>query len=131
MGGRSGMGGGRGGDGDRGGMRERMQPAEELEIEQSATDVVIRDKRSGETRLKTDGSRQSVAAFSDRDATVIAKWKGDKLVVTSEVEEGPSTKDVYARTTDGAQLIDTRTMSGRNGRFSMKLKLVYDRDATQ
>lgn len=108
-----------------------MKPPAAIEIQQSASEIVIRDDRAGESHYRPDGSKQRVPAFGDRDADVVAKWKSDKLVITSDVDEGPSIRDVYEIKGDGHQLIDTRTVSGRNGRFSLKLRLVYDLDTVQ
>ena len=108
-----------------------MKPPAALEIQQNASEIVIRDDRAGENHYIPDGSKQRVPAFGDRDADVVARWKSDKLVITSDVDGGISSRDVYEIKSNGRQLIDTRTLSGRTGRFSLKRRLVYDLDIIQ
>ncbi len=131
-GGRSGHGGVPGGGGPSGNrpgamgggaMSQRMQlpmAAKQMDIQQSAQDLLIESENVSTRYVYGQKSAVSIPrGTADRQAG----WKGKTFVVETKAPEGPSTVQRYALNPEG-QLIVTTEVSGRGP--SLKLQQVYE-----
>jgi hypothetical protein len=134
-GGMGGPGGGSGGRGGTGGppvaggagdpreaMRAILEPAEELSITQSESEIVVDEKFGRMRRLHPDGKRYK----TDNGAAEIKSfWKDGKLVVETKRARGASATETWERVPDGSRLIvNVRLEGGVGPRFA--LKRIYD-----
>jgi hypothetical protein len=128
MGGRGGgpMGpppGGTGDDDARESMRAIFEPAEELAVSQSGTEIAI-DERFGRTRrLHPDGKKYK----TDNGASEIkTSWKEGKLLVETKPTRGGGVVETWELVPDRSRIIVMVKMEGGFGP-RVELKRIYDR----
>jgi hypothetical protein len=116
--------GGMGGDGDpREAMRALFEPAEELAIAQSGTEISIDEKFGRTRRLHPDGKKYK----TDNGASDIkASWKEGRLVVETKPSRGGGVLETWELVPDGSRVIVNVKMQGGSGP-SVELKRIYDR----
>jgi len=119
-GGPPGMGGA---DDPREAMRAVFEPAEELVIAQSESEIAVDEKFGRLRRLHPDGRKYK----TDNGATDIkAFWKEGKLVVEAKRARGQSVTETWERVPDGSRLIvNVRLEGGVSPK--LELKRIYDR----
>ncbi len=128
MGGRGGapMGpppGGLGDDDARESMRAIFEPAEELTIEQGASEVTIDEKFGRMRRLHPDGKKYK----TDNGASEIkTSWKEGNLLVETKGTPGGGVVETWELVPDRSRIIVTVKMEGGFGP-SVVLKRIYDR----
>ena len=128
MGGRGGgpMGpppGGLGDDDTRESMRAILEPAEELTIEQGASEVTIDERFGRMRRLHPDGKKYK----TDNGASDIkTSWKEGKLLVETKPARGGSVIETWELVPDASRIIVNVKMEGGFGP-GLTLKRVYDR----
>ena len=121
-GGRMGPPPGTGGDDDsREAMRAIMEPAEELAIAQTGTEIAVDEKFGRTRRLHPDGKKYK----TDNGASEIKSyWKEGRLVVETKRARGSSI-ETWERVPDGSRLIVTVRLEGGPG-GKLELKRIYD-----
>lgn len=128
MGGRGGgpMGpppGGMGGDDARESMRAIFEPAEELAVTQSGTEIAIDEKFGRTRRLHPDGKKYK----TDNGASEIkTSWKEGKLLVETKGGRGGGVAETWELVPDRSRIIVMVKMEGGFGP-SVTLKRIYDR----
>lgn len=116
--------GGMGGEDDpRQAMRAIMEPAEELTIAQTETEIAV-EERFGQTRhLHPDGKKYK----TDNGASELkASWKEGKLLVETRRTRGGRVIETWELVPDGSRLIVNIRIEGGFG-SSVPLKRIYDR----
>ena len=116
--------GGMGGDDDpREAMRAVFEPAEELVIEQTETEITVEEKFAETRHLHPDGKKYK----TDNGASEIkASWKEGQLVIETKRSRGGRVVETWERIPDGSRLIVNVKMEGGFGP-GLALKRVYDR----
>jgi len=116
--------GGMGGDDDpREAMRAIMEPAEELVIGQTETEIAVDEKFGRTRRLHPDGKKYK----TDNGASEIkTTWKDGKLLVETKRVRGGSVLETWQLLPDGTRLIVNVKMEGGFGP-GVTLKRIYDR----
>ena len=116
--------GGMGGDGDpREAMRAIFEPAEELVIDQTATEIAVDEKFGRTRRFHPDGKKYK----TDNGASEIrTSWKEGKLLVETKRNRGGSVLESWELVPDGSRIILNVRMQGTFGPAT-ELKRVYDR----
>ena len=131
MGGPGGGGGGRmgpppgmgGDDGSREAMRAILEPAEELAIAQTGTEIAVDEKFGRTRRLHPDGKKYK----TDNGASEIkTSWKDGRLLVETKGSRGGGVVETWEVSPDGSRLIVNVKMQGGFGP-SVELKRIYDR----
>jgi hypothetical protein len=138
IGGRGGFGGGRGGfggrrqrgegSGDEGGRRgpERFDSGSEtLTIDQSATEITIRDADDAIRTLATDGKKVKTKTPRGDEVETSARWKDSKLVVEQNLPRGGRRTETYERASDSSRLYVTVSIEP-SGRPPVTARRVYD-----
>jgi hypothetical protein len=113
-----------GGDDDpREAMRAIMEPAEELVIAQTETEIAVEEKFAETRHLHPDGKKYK----TDNGASEIkASWKQGQLVIETKRSRGGRVVETWERIPDGSRLIVNVKMEGGFGP-GLALKRVYDR----
>ena len=116
--------GGMGGDDDpREAMRAILEPAEELTIAQTETEIAVEEKFAETRHLHPDGKKYK----TDNGASEIkAWWKEGKLVVETKRARGGSVIETWELVPDASRIIVNVKMEGGFGP-GLTLKRVYDR----
>jgi hypothetical protein len=116
--------GGTGGDGDpREAMRAIFEPAEELAISGTGTEIAIDEKFGRMRRLHPDGKKYK----TDNGASDIkTSWKEGKLLVETKPSRGGGVVETWELVPDGSRLIVNFKTQGGFGP-GVELKRVYDR----
>jgi hypothetical protein len=127
MGGRGGALGpppGGSGDGDaREAMRAIFEPAEELAVSQTSTEIAIDEKFGRTRRLHPDGKKYK----TDNGASEVkSAWKEGKLVVETRRDRGTGVVETWELVPDASRIIVSVKMQGGFGP-SVTLKRIYDR----
>jgi hypothetical protein len=123
-GGGGGMGGpgGGGADGPREAMRALFEPAEELTVTQSESEIAIDEKFGRLRRLHPDGKKYKT---DNGTAEIKSYWKDGKLVVETKRNRGASAIETWERVPDGSRLIVSVRLEGGLGP-RLELKRIYD-----
>jgi hypothetical protein len=128
-GGRSGPGGGMGGPPGTGGaddpreaMRAVFEPAEELTVTQSESEIAVDEKFGRLRRLHPDGKKYKT---DNGTAEIKSYWKDGKLVVETKRNRGASAIETWERVPDGSRLIVSVRLEGGPGP-KLELKRIYD-----
>jgi hypothetical protein len=140
MGPRGGMGGPSGGMGGPGGrgrppgagaggdpreaMRAVLEPAEELSIAQSESEIAVDEQYGRMRRLHPDGRTYKT---DNGAAEIKSYWKDGKLLVETKRARG-SVLETWERVPDGSRLIVSVRLEGGPG-GKLELKRIYDRAA--
>jgi hypothetical protein len=104
-------------------MRGIIEPAEELTITQSGSEIVV-DEKFGRTRhLHPDGKKYKT---DNGAAEMKTSWKEGKLVVETKSGRGGSVAETWEAAPDGSQLTVNVRLEGGFGP-SVTLKRVYGR----
>ena len=128
MGGRGGQmgsppGGMDGGDDARESMRAIFEPAEELAVTQSGTEVAVDEKFGRMRRLHPDGKKYK----TDNGASEIkTSWKEGKLLVETKRARGGGVVETWELVPDRSRIIVMVKMEGGFGP-RVELKRIYDR----
>ncbi len=134
MGGRGGGMGGRGGgmgappgmggaDDPREAMRAILEPAEELLIVQSETEIAVDEKFGRMRRLHPDGKKYKTDNGASERKT---SWKDGKLLVETKRARGGSVIETWEVVPNGSRLIVNLRLEGGPGP-RIELKRIYDR----
>ncbi len=132
MGGRGGMGrggamgpppGGMDDDDATGSMHAIFEPAEEIAVTQTATEVSV-DERYGRTRrLHPDGKKYKTENGTSEIKTA---WKEGRLVVETKRDRGTAVTETWELVPGGSRIIVNVKLQGGFGP-AVELKRVYDR----
>jgi hypothetical protein len=124
-GGRTGPPPGMGGDDDdsRESMRAIFEPAEELAITQSGTEIGVDEKYGRTRRLHPDGKKYKT---DNGTSEIKTSWKEGKLLVETRRERGGGVVETWELVPDGSRLILNVKMEGGFGP-AVTLKRIYDR----
>ena len=116
--------GGMGGDDDpREAMRGILEPAEELTIAQTETEIAVEEKFAETRHFHPDGKKYK----TDNGASEIkVSWKEGKLVVETKRARGGSVIETWGLVPDASRIIVNVKMEGGFGP-GLTLKRVYDR----
>jgi hypothetical protein len=116
--------GGMGGDDDRReSMRALFEPAEEVAVTQTATEIAVDEKYGRTRRLHADRKKYK----TDNGASEIkTSWKGGKLLVETKRVRGGSIVETWELVPDRSRMIVNVKMEGGLGP-SVTLKRIYDR----
>jgi hypothetical protein len=134
-----GMGGSGGGMGGRGGpmgpsagmgdddaresMRAIFEPAEEIAVTQTGTEVSIDEKYGRTRRLHPDGKKYKT---DNGTSEVKTSWKEGKLVVETKRDRGMGVIETWELVPDASRIIVNVKMQGGFGP-TVTLKRIYDR----
>ncbi len=114
---------GMGDDDARESMRAIFEPAEELAVTQTGTEVAIDEKFGRTRRLHLDGKKYK----TDNGASEIkTSWKEGKLVVETRRDRGTGVTETWELVPDASRIIVSVKMQGGFGP-SVTLKRIYDR----
>jgi hypothetical protein len=113
-----------GGDDDpREAMRGILEPAEELTIAQTETEIAVEEKFAETRHFHPDGKKYK----TDNGASEIkAYWKEGKLVVETKRARGGSVIETWGLVPDASRIIVNVKVEGGFGP-GVTLKRVYDR----
>ena len=112
-----------GDDASREAMRAIMEPAEELAIAQTGTEIAVDEKFGRTRRLHPDGKKYK----TDNGASEIkASWKEGRLLVETKGSRGGGVVETWEVIPDGSRLIVKLKMQGGFGP-GVELKRIYDR----
>jgi hypothetical protein len=112
-----------GDDSAREAMRATFEPAEELAVTQTATEIAI-DERFGRTRrLHPDGKKYKA---DNGTSEIKTSWKEGKLVVETRRDRGAGLTETWELVPDASRIIVNVKMQGGFGP-SVTLKRIYDR----
>ena len=115
--------GGMGGDDARESMRAIFEPAEELAITQTGTELAIDEKYARTRRLHPDGKKYK----TDNGVSEIkTSWKEGKLVVETKNARGSGVVETWELVPDRSRVIVNVKMEGGFGP-GVALKRIYDR----
>ncbi len=104
-------------------MRAIFEPAEEIAVTQTATEVSV-DERYGRTRrLHPDGKKYKTENGTSEIKTA---WKEGKLVVETRRDRGTGVTETWELVPGGSRIIVNVKMQGGFGP-SVELKRIYDR----
>jgi hypothetical protein len=115
---------GMGGDDDpREAMRAIFEPAEELAIAQSGTEIAVEERFGRTRRLHPDGKKYKTENGASEIKTA---WKEGKLLVETRRERGGGVVEAWELVPDGSRIILNIKMEGGFGP-AVTLKRIYDR----
>ena len=115
--------GGTGDDDARESMRAVFEPAEELAVTQTATEVAIDEKFGRTRRLHPDGKKYKT---ENGVSEIKTSWKEGKLVVETKRDRGTGVTETWELVPDASRIIVNVKMQGGFGP-SVTLKRIYDR----
>ena len=116
--------GGTGDDDDaRESMRAIFEPAEELAVAQTGTEVSVDEKFGRTRRLHPDGKKYKT---ENGISEIKTTWKEGKLVVETKRDRGTGVTETWELVPDGSRIIVNVKMQGGFGP-GVELKRVYDR----
>lgn len=122
----SGPGGPPGGDSvssGREGMRSLLEPAEEIVVRQSESEITIEEAFGRLRRLHADGKKHKT---DNGNREIRTYWKDGKLRVETRGAPGGIVTETWERVPDGSRLIlMVRVEGGPGGK--LELKRIYDR----
>jgi hypothetical protein len=104
-------------------MSAIFEPAEEIAVTQSPTEVTIDEKYGRTRRLHPDGKKYKT---ENGMSEVKTAWKEGKLVVETRRDRGTGVTETWELVPDGSRIIVNVKMQGGFGP-SVELKRVYDR----
>jgi hypothetical protein len=114
--------GGGGADDPREAMRALFEPAEELTVTQSESEIAVDEKFGRLRRLHPDGKKYKT---DNGTAEIKSYWKDGKLVVETKRNRGASAIETWERVPDGSRLIVNVRLEGGPGP-KLELKRIYD-----
>ena len=115
--------GGMGDDDARESMRAIFEPAEELAVAQTGTEVAIDEKFGRTRRLHPDGKKYKT---DNGTSEIKTSWKEGKLVVETRRDRGTGVTETWELVPDASRIIVNVKMQGGFGP-SVTLKRIYDR----
>lgn len=115
-------GGRRGGDDRRAAMRAVFEAASELTITQTAREIAILETDGRLRALHPDGEKYEDSS----GAKVKARWDGERLLVTTSQERGPTVTETWRRAGEPAQIVVELRFQPPSGQ-EVTVKRVYDR----
>lgn len=119
--------GGMGGDDDtREAMKAIFEPAEELTLRQTGTEIVVDEKFGSTRRLHPDGKKYKT---DNGTSDIKTSWKEGRLLVETKRARGGSVIETWELVPDGSRIILNVKIEGGFGP-SVTLKRVYDRAPT-
>jgi len=104
-------------------MRAILEPAEELAITQSGTEIAVDEKFGRTRRLHPDGRKYKT---DNGTSEIKASWKEGKLLVETKRDRGTGVVEVWELVPDGSRIILNVKMQGEFG-AGIALKRIYDR----
>jgi hypothetical protein len=104
-------------------MRAIFEPAEELAVTQTATEVSIDEKFGRTRRLHPDGKKYKT---DNGTSEIKTSWKEGKLVVETRRDRGTGVTETWELVPDGSRIIVNVKMQGGFGP-SVEVKRIYDR----
>jgi hypothetical protein len=115
--------GGTGDDDARESMRAIFEPAEEIAVTQTATEVSVDEKYGRTRRLHPDGKKYKTENGASEIRT---SWKEGKLVVETKRDRGTGVTETWELVPDASRIIVNVKMQGGFGP-GVELKRIYDR----
>jgi hypothetical protein len=115
--------GGTGDDDARESMRANVEPAEEIAVTQTGTEVSIDEKYGRTRRLHPDGKKYKT---ENGVSEIKTSWKEGKLVVETRRDRGMGVTETWELVPDASRIIVNVRMQGGFGP-SVELKRIYDR----
>ena len=113
-----------GGDDDaREAMRAIFDPAEELGIGQTGTEIGVEEKFGRTRRLHPDGKKYKT---DNGTSEIKTSWKEGRLLVETKRDRGGSVLETWELVPDGSRIILNVKMQGEFGP-AIELKRIYDR----
>jgi hypothetical protein len=104
-------------------MRAIFEPAEEIAVTQTVTEVSIDEKYGRTRRLHPDGKKYKT---DNGTSEVKASWKEGKLVVETKRDRGMGVIETWELVPDASRIIVNVKMQGGFGP-GVTLKRIYDR----
>jgi hypothetical protein len=104
-------------------MRAIFEPAEEIAVMQTATEVSIDEKYGRTRRLHPDGKKYKTENGTSEIKTT---WKEGKLVVETKRDRGTGVTETWELVPDASRIIVNVRLQGGFGP-SVELKRIYDR----
>ncbi len=115
--------GGMGDDDARESMRAIFEPAEEIAVTQTATEVSVDEKYGRTRRLHPDGKKYKT---ENGTSEIKTSWKEGKLVVETKRDRGTGVTETWELVPDASRIIVNVRMQGGFGP-AVELKRIYDR----
>ena len=107
-------------------MRSLLEPAEEIVVSQSESEITIEEAFGRLRRLRQDGKKYKT---DNGNSEIRTYWKDGKLRVETRDARGGSVTETWERVPDGSRLIlMVRVEGGPGGK--LELKRIYDRADT-
>jgi len=104
-------------------MRSLLEPAEEIVVSQSESEITIEETFGRMRRLHPDGKKYKT---DNGNGEIRTYWKDSKLRVETRGARGGSVTETWERVPDGSRLIlMVRVEGGPGGK--LELKRIYDR----
>ena len=104
-------------------MRAIFEPAEEIAVTQTPTEVSIDEKYGRTRRLHPDGKKYKT---ENGISEIKTSWKEGKLVVETKRDRGTGVTETWELVPDASRIMVTVKMQGSFGP-SVELKRIYDR----
>jgi hypothetical protein len=104
-------------------MRSLLEPAEEIVVSQSPSEITIEEVFGRLRRLHPDGKKYKT---DNGNGDIRSYWKDGKLRVETRGARGASVAETWERVPDGSRLIVVVRVEGGPG-GKLELKRIYDR----
>ncbi len=104
-------------------MRAIFEPAEEIAVTQTATEVSVDEKYGRTRRLHPDGKKYKTENGTSEIKTA---WKEGRLVVETKRDRGTAVTETWELVPGGSRIIVNVKLQGGFG-AAVELKRVYDR----
>lgn len=102
---------------------ERVVEHKDPDFKMKSTQVGARGEQTSEVKYTTDG-KEATIQMRNREAKVVAKWDGNKLVVTTKSEFNGTTlsqTETWMLSGDGKTLNTENQIKAPQGEFTVKL----------
>jgi len=109
-------------------LRNLVQPADQLTVDQKGPEIDMTDGENHVRALFTDGRKLEKPKKDSSQTQVKATWQGETLTTEEKGPSGEKVSHTYELSSEGkAQLIDTLTLESKRLNTPIIIRSVYDK----
>jgi hypothetical protein len=109
-------------------LRNLVQPADQLTVDQKGPEIDMTDRENHVRALFTDGRKLEKPKKDSSQTQVKATWQGETLTTEEKGPSGEKVSHTYELSSEGkAQLIDTLTVESKRLNTPIIIRSVYDK----